>query len=237
MGSLPTVLLDCDGVIVDNRRFEERVTDIVVDTLANNIEISRSEAKAMWDHELRETKGSPFWYDYAYHCDRLGLNGDFVVENAHQRARDLLCSVSGAEETLALLKQYGFTVGVVTDATSWVVRFKLKSLGIDQPSIVFSSSDAGATKASPIYWDTLAKMKPDLQPATFVDNRQVNLVSAQNTFPELSLVRFNMDEHVTTLSQSIAPRSEVAITTAVVTVHDHLQLRSWFLSSLPELVR
>jgi FMN phosphatase YigB (HAD superfamily) len=209
----------------------------VIETIAKESNFSVVEAKENWEQDLRDTKGSPFWYDYAYHCDRLGVDGQSVVKNAHERASNLLSIVPGAQQTLALLIKRGFAIGIVTDATSWVVKFKLETLGIVQPAIVFSSSNAQATKASSAYWRKLSQSQPDIQLTTYVDNRQVNLVSASRIFPTLNLVQFAMDEHVTTLSRSIAPKSEIAATTSMLSVHNHAQLRSWFLSNLPELVR
>ena len=236
MASTPTVLLDCDGVIVDNREFEQRVTSIVIENLAGKARISRGEAAALWKKELQATKGSPRWYDYTYHCNRLGLNGDALVMAAHEDARDSIRSVPGASETLALFDQLGLAVSIVTDATRWVVDFKLKALEIDPPFSIFASSDAGATKATANYWKKLVELQPGLRPMMFVDNRQVNLISAHGLFPKVSLVRFAMDEHVTTLSRSVAPRSESAANTTVITVTNHRQLRSWFRNYLPELV-
>lgn len=237
MSPTPAVLLDCDGVIVDNLLFEQRVTDLIIEHLANKKGLSVFDAKAIWNRELRETKGDALWYDYVYHCNRLGLKGEPLVRDAHEGARKLLIPVPGAQETLRLLKQQGFTVGVVTDATSWVVRFKLGALDLDQPSIVLSSSEAGTTKATPAYWEKLSEiLLVNSQPVSLVDNRQINLVAAHRTFPEISLVRFVMDEHITTLSRAIAPESEISTGITVNTVHSHKQLRSWFLHNQPELV-
>ena len=67
------VLLDCDGVLVDNVNFEPRVTTFTIERLAAHHGIPHEEAQEIWRRELESTRSEPEWYDYDYHCGRLGL--------------------------------------------------------------------------------------------------------------------------------------------------------------------
>lgn len=227
MSDTPVVLLNCNGVIVDNIAFDQRVTEIIVKTLAETAKLAPDEAGRRWQKELSITKGHPSWYDYAFHCDRLGLGGENLSQRAHNEAAELLTLVTGASDTLHLLQQHGLAVGVVTDATSWVVNFKLTRLSIAPLSFVFASTDAGATKASVAYWEKLTRQYEFLKPQVLVDNREVNLHAAADSLPRLKLVQFEKQEHVTTLPTAIAPKSNGSANYLVEVVHDHIQLRDW----------
>jgi phosphoglycolate phosphatase-like HAD superfamily hydrolase len=227
MSDMPVVLLDCDGVIVDNVAFERRVTEIIIDAFAKSATLSIKEAKRLWQEELLATKGHSAWYDYSFHCDRLGLDGASLSRWAHRQAADLISFVQGAQETLGLLQEYGLEVGVVTDATNWVVDFKLSRLDLDSISFAFTSTDAAATKASHAYWDKLSKQYEYLDPWVLVDNRQINLHAAADALPNLSLIQFDKQEHVMTLPEAIAPQSNGSKGHPVQIIHNHSQLRKW----------
>jgi FMN phosphatase YigB (HAD superfamily) len=230
MSDMPVVLLDCDGVIVDNVAFDRRVTEIIIDVFAETAGVSAGKAARLWREELFQTKGHPSWYDYAFHCDRLGLDGHRISRKAHSEAANLLTFVPGAMETLDLLQEHGLGVGVVTDATSWVVEFKLHRLGLESISFTFTSTDARSTKASHPYWDKLVERFEYLKPQVLVDNRQVNLHAAADSLPTLKLIQFEQQEHVMTLPTAIAPSSNGAASYSVEVIHSHDQLRSWLIS-------
>jgi FMN phosphatase YigB (HAD superfamily) len=232
VSDMPAILLDCDGVLVDNLAFERRVTQTIIETYAKSARLSTLEAADKWRLELSETKGHPSWYDYAFHCNRLGLEGNKVSERAHREAASLLTLVHGAEDTYRLLQEYGIQVGVVTDATRWVVNFKLSELGLNSISFVFSSNDAAATKASSAYWEKLVEQFEHFSPRALVDNRQINLFSASVRLPSLSLVQFDMEEHVMTLPSSVAPKSNGSSERSVKVVHNHKELQAWVIRNL-----
>ncbi|MGD0373178.1 MAG: HAD family hydrolase [Streptosporangiaceae bacterium] len=227
MSDMPAILLDCDGVIVDNVAFERRVTDLIITAYADNARLTIEEATRGWQHELSQTKGHPSWYDYAFHCDRLGLDGKQVCERAHFQAAHLLTYVDGARESYRLMQEYGLQVGIVTDATSWVVDFKLDRLGLHSISFVFASNEALATKSSTSYWERLVSQYEYFDPLALVDNRQINLLAAKTLLPDLSLVQFEKQEHVMTLPLAQAPTSNGLYDNTVKIVHDHHELQHW----------
>jgi phosphoglycolate phosphatase-like HAD superfamily hydrolase len=234
MTDMPAMLLDCDGVIVDNVDFERQVTETIIAEYANFAKLTIREATKEWNEELALTKGHPSWYDYAFHCDRLGLNGKKVSRHAHIEARHLLKYVDGAQDTYRLMQEYGLQIGVVTDATSWVVNFKLSQLGLDSISFVFTSDKAMSTKSSPGYWKKLVEEHEYLEPRALVDNRQINLLSAKTLFPTLSLVQFEKQEHVMTLPMGVAPKSDGSYDNTVSIVHDHSELQRWIINNVGE---
>ena len=232
LNDAPGILLDCDGVLVDNLDFDRRVTRTIIKAYARKAGVSMFDAEGAWSNELSETRGHPLWFDYAYHCDRLGLDGPALSEYAHLEAAELLTVVPGAVETHQLLQKQGIAIGVVTDATSWVVHFKLRTVGFDSLSLVFSSSDASATKATHEYWQRLAQQFRHFRPRALIDNRPVNLLTARQSIPALQLIQFVRHEHVTTLPSSVAPTSHRSHDEPVTIIHSHNELRAWVMGNM-----
>lgn len=228
----PAVLIDCDGVLVDNLEFEQQVTASIIQVYADQSGISLTEAEVRWAHELSDTRGNERWYDYGFHACRLGLDGIRVAREAHYAARDLLKLVNGVEATITLLQEYGLQACVVTDATRWVVEFKLSALGFSSMLPIFSSTDALATKASSSYWRKLNEQYMDLHPKVLIDNRQVNLVTASTHINSPHLVQFDKEEHVMTLSTTVAPTSEVYDESLIHVVRNHVELQHWLKTNI-----
>src|SRR5215470_4968003 len=84
-GEYRLVLLDCDGVLIENTAFETRVTKTLVEELARSRRISIATASALWSEELSSTRQDWRWYDYGYHCQRLSLDAAKIVSAAHVR--------------------------------------------------------------------------------------------------------------------------------------------------------
>lgn len=232
MSDTPMILIDCDGVIVDNLSFEQQVTKIIIEILARHDDISFSEAEIRWSQELSATRGNHRWYDYSFHASRLGLDGIEISRSAHYASRDLLRIVNGVDATLSLLQEYGLQACVVTDATRWVVEFKLSALGLTSMLPVFSSTDASATKATDEYWTKLSKRFSSFAPKALIDNRQVNLSTASHLIGRSHLIQFDKEEHVMTLSTTEAPTSERFGDDYIHVVHNHGELQAWLKANI-----
>jgi FMN phosphatase YigB (HAD superfamily) len=227
-----SVLLDMDGVLVDNIDFEQAVTDFIVDRLAAQLDTRHENASTRWQWELHETKSDPQWFDYDFHCLRLGLPG--LAREAHEACVSALRLVPGAEKTLALLAKADMPVGVVSDAMAWVVQFKFAALGLLQPAFVVSSEQAGAPKSSHIFWESFKKNFPEEAACIFVDNRLVNLHIAGKVIPNMDLICFVGDEHALRLSGIIEPnRYPVKSSENPITVvADHAELTDCIIERL-----
>ncbi len=226
------VLLDCDGVLVENTAFERRVTKTIVSELAELRGVSLAHAGALWSEELSSTRRDWRWYDYSYHCERLGLRPRTTVRNAHLGAAHLLSVVPGARDTLSALRTNGYIVGVATDATQWVVRYKLDRLRIDIDGPIHTSDTLMSTKAKREYWLQVASRSDGVPPCLLVDNRDENLAAAREVLA-LKTVRFLRHEHVTTLSHSVAPLSRQHAKGEYRSAADHRQLRAALHEVLP----
>lgn len=227
MADSPAVLIDCDGVLVDNLDFEQQVTRTIIETYAEKADVSIDDAMSTWSTELSATRGDKKWYDYSFHATRLGLDGMQVARDAHHKARSLIRLVTGADATLTLLQEYGLQACVVTDATRWVVDFKLSVLGLSEAVTIFSSTEAAATKATNEYWLKLAELHPSFDPKALIDNRRINLSTANRLIGLPYLVQFDKEEHVMTLSTTEAPTSEGQSQDHIHVVRDHDELRAW----------
>jgi FMN phosphatase YigB (HAD superfamily) len=223
MRSHPGILLDLDGVLVDNVAFENAVTEYILSRLAAELDLDPGSASAAWRRELQESKGNPEWCDYDFHCRRLGLPD--LARDAHQACIASLSRVREAERTLAMLAEAGARVGVATDAMSWVAYFKLEALDLPRPAFMMSCDRAQARKSSPRYWEAFQKAFPEEAATVYVDNRLANLHAAVEIIPGLDLVFFVGDEHV--LRTGIVdpnPPDADSSGNAVTTVADHPEL-------------
>ena len=57
MPDVTTVLLDLDGVLVDNVAFEKAVTDSIVQQATFTLVLPEADARERWDRELAMTAG------------------------------------------------------------------------------------------------------------------------------------------------------------------------------------
>ncbi|MEY2422863.1 MAG: 5-nucleotidase [Acidimicrobiaceae bacterium] len=234
----PTALLDLDGVLVDNVAFDHEVTAFVVAALASDRGVNELEGRRLWESELAATRGDPQWYDYEHHCARLGLSGD-VARSAHDEALPALRIVAGATSTLEHIRERGYDVAIVTDAVRWVAQLKLSTFGHVPIDTIFSSDSQASAKSSLRYWKTI-RSRHDIEPVCLVDNRRENLASAVSALSGIPVVEFHMDEHVTTLSDAIAPRDSDRSRPSAVgndrsSVSNHHELRCWLSRVLPRL--
>lgn len=227
------VLLDCDGVLVDNTAFDRNVTLLLVERLASNRRIDIDEAEKVWARELASTRPHWRWYDYSFHCKNLGLSrADQIVHEVHLESAELLGEISGVSETLEALTLNGYTVAVATDATAWVARFKLDRMGIKLAGKVFASDTVEATKATAGYWHRVARARVDGPAKVLVDNRIENLRQARDVLG-VQTIRFEWHEHVTTLSPSVAPVRHRIDHRSTASVAGHEELRWALQEALP----
>lgn len=216
------VLIDLDGVLIQNVAFEREVTSRLISELSAIRHLDIPQASAAWQDELRATRDSPRWYNYEFHAQRLGIPSPKVVE-AHRRALPLLAEVPGARTTLATISNLGIASAVVTDATSWVAELKLTECKLRRYlGPVLSSEAWDAPKSTDLYWESLAHFLGQ-SPLVVIDNRSDNLHAAQRAFPDAVLVHFNCEEHAQSLSSTLSPARIIASSRNSV-VHDHATL-------------
>jgi phosphoglycolate phosphatase-like HAD superfamily hydrolase len=136
-----------DGVLVDNLSFDGAVTDFIVSALAEQRSITRVGAKRAWERELAESRTDCRWYDYDFHCQRLGLSN--LASEAHAALTDRLRPVPGARVTVDLLRRSDTEVVVATDAVRAVAEFKLGHLGLNADRIIYRSEGTCAVTTFP----------------------------------------------------------------------------------------
>jgi phosphoglycolate phosphatase-like HAD superfamily hydrolase len=152
------VLFDLDGIIVDNLNFEEEVTRRIIEILSQSREISIRDASILWNETLEKHRYHPRWHDYQFHCQALSL--DDVWKEAHILSQGELCKCAKIDEAILSAKKFG-PCWIVSDATDWVVEFKLKNLGLEkQFTEIFTVDRCANHKGSVGYWNTVEKNLP-----------------------------------------------------------------------------
>lgn len=220
----PIALLDMDGVLVDNVSFDGAVTKFIVSALAEQRALTLASAKRAWERELAESRTDCRWYDYDFHCQRLGLAN--LASEAHAVLADRLRLVPGAGLTVDLLRRSHIEVVVATDAVPAVAEFKLRHLGLNADRVV-SSQLLGATKASSAYWARLREELGDRPVLVLIENRLDNILAARSELGRSTLyVRFAFHEHVTRLPARVtASEWSLDASNDILTVRTHATLR------------
>lgn len=219
-----TVLIDLDGILIDNIAFEESVTRFIVDRILVLKSVPRHRAVTLWEESLSRERESVKWYDYDHHCSNVGIPA--LSMEAHQQSVGRLRQVPGARGTWDLLIKYSDEVCVVSEAPRWVMEFKLHALGFNGYTTLLSSQDVGKLKSNPDFW---LKLKKGLRTSVmlYIDNKIQNLMSALASMHKLACIYFDRVEHSMALPDTKRPADfgEVSSNLAVRVVRDHFELQ------------
>lgn len=191
-------IFDLDGVLVDNVAFEHAVTDCIVAELACRRKIRDDEARGVWHKQLEKSAGHARWFDYAFHCEALGL--EEVYREAHWASGHTLNVCEGIEAAVELAKKHG-ECWIATDASGWVTAFKLQTLRIPAYlfSEIFDSTNCRAHKGMPEYWRAVHGMLSARQAhGILIDNRSDRLSAAQAVIKSLDCILVDAEDHIVT---------------------------------------
>ena len=195
MAKSAPVLFDLDGVIIDNCRFEQRVTSFIISELASKRGWTLNQAETAWKASLSENRDAPRWHDYAFHCENLGLGN--VWQTAHIASRRFLSPVPNIEKALAVASHCG-GCWIASDATLWVIHFKLQAVGIDANTFVetFSLDRCGLSKTRDEYWLAVRDcLTPKTDFCVYVDNRLDLLAKASAIIERIRLIWLPTPDH------------------------------------------
>lgn len=199
-----TALIDIDGVLIDNIAFERKVTEYLIQKLAEKRNLEANVAREYWDKELSETKNDIKWYDYDFHCANLGLPR--IAKEAHQSALSYVKVVKGSLNTWGYLKSRGIYKIVVTDTREWIAKMKLRAVNLNDYENLYSSAERSSKKDMEMFWCAIEDELPTQTEAILIDNKISNIEVALKTIKNLKAIYFRFDEHVSTLSSSYKPK-------------------------------
>lgn len=219
------VLVDVDGTLVDNLAFEKLVTKVIIRHIAKLRSLPIALATQLWEESLFHERNSLQWYDYDYHCAKLGVPSLSV--EAHQKALGHLHEVTGARTTWNVLVEHFSGIYVVSEAPVWVMRLKLATLGFHGYADLLSSQDIGAPKSTPAFWLQLKPAILRYSPSVVIDNKACNLASASKVMGKLTYVLFGRREHSMTLPERIRPANSLKCSAPLdhCLVHSHSELQ------------
>lgn len=219
------VLVDLDGTLVDNLAFEKLVTRVIISHIAELRSIPIALATQLWEESLFHERNSLQWYDYDYHCSKLGVPS--LSMKAHQKALGHLHEVTGARTTWNVLAEHFAGIYVVSEAPTWVMRLKLATLGFRGYVDLLSSQDIGAPKSSAAFWLQLKPAVLRYSPSFLVDNKACNLAGASMVMGKLTYVLFDRREHSMTLPERIRPANSIKCSAPLnhYLVHSHSELQ------------
>lgn len=234
-GKNTVILIDLDGILVDNTDFEESVTCQILEHIAKAKNISTHMAAELWHKSLHSERESVKWYDYDAHCANLGVTP--IAKKAHEYAIDKLREVPGARKTWDLLRCKNIEIYVTSDAARWVIEFKMRLLGFDGYTRLFSSQEIGAPKNSDRHWLILKSEIPENGRLFLIDNRIDNLVAAKKILRRLICIYFRQAEHATAFLKKtkLGELPDSVSESYIITVRDHSELRSLLMKLIGNL--
>jgi beta-phosphoglucomutase-like phosphatase (HAD superfamily) len=214
------VLFDLDGVIVENARFEELVTECLIQTLAQFRRFSIDQARKAWDETLEKNRTNPRWHDYSLHCESLNLGDAWIA--AHKSSGESLCRFEAIQETLALCKQATAT-WITSDASRWVVEYKLNAVEISPSTFneIFTVDRCGANKSDPHYWRQVRDCAAGAN-VVYIENRIDKIHAALKIMPECVGIWVNEAEHGKVYE--FGPIDDVKVENALIYESNHLTL-------------
>ncbi|SIO35426.1 FMN phosphatase YigB, HAD superfamily [Singulisphaera sp. GP187] len=192
-------IFDLDGVLVESLDFERAVSDLIVQTIGIDRHLSRKEAERLWLSTLRTHRDHPRWHDYGLHCSALGLTDEW--KSFHEQVRQLICPMPSVLESLQS-SHYAGSCWLASDATQWVVEFKLRAAGINLTEFdeVFTLDRCLASKGHHEFWEKVKACVPNEEThLIYIDNRDDRLLTAAEVLPKCSLVKIIAEDHPTSL--------------------------------------
>lgn len=167
---MKAVLFDVDGVLIDNRKYEEKNLEYIFNFMSKKMRISYDEAKNRFWAVTKDHRNKKEWHDWRIYCEKLGL-GD-VWREAHIKNVDYLKIMDGAKELLERLHKRCQLV-IASDAIRDVVEIKLKHLKlIDFFDLIVSQDEAGEIKRDTKFFTYILKrLHLDPEDCFCVDNR------------------------------------------------------------------
>ena len=221
--SIPvTIIFDVDGILVDNVQFEEEVTTYIIRRLAEKKKIGMEQARQRWFATLEGHRDHPEWHDYALHCRTLGI-GD-VWRHAHESCRKMLKKFPGVDQAIDIARQGG-RCWVASDATRWVVDFKLAEVDLKRHfDEVVTASRWTLNKGEKEYWEKLARLLPkEDSPLLFIENRYDRISAALDVLRQCVCVWVRTPDH--TEKMGFRSRSKCSYNeekSVVVSTHESL---------------
>jgi FMN phosphatase YigB (HAD superfamily) len=190
------ILFDLDGVIADNVEFEEEVTKRIIEVLSQIRNISLLESLSLWNETLEKHRYHYRWHDYGLHCRALSL--DDIWKEAHISSQSLLRKCTHIDRAISVAREMG-PCWIVSDATDWVVEFKLKVLGLEADfSEIFTVDRCGNHKSSDEYWAIVEKSLPTKQcPVILIENRYDCIIASCNILKNCAAIFVKWPDHPT----------------------------------------
>jgi FMN phosphatase YigB (HAD superfamily) len=195
------LLIDLDGVLVDNVEFEERVLLKISEAIAVKQNITNNDAYNLLKTEISKPVEGRDRFRYDYQCKKFDID-DSVWQNAHIECSNYLKKFDDTEmflQEVASLKSYDIII--ISDTTRWVLNFKLNTLKINNFDIsTFSQDEALSFKGEKKYWDKIFEIMKGknlfYSDIIYFENRLDRIENAKKWYPELLGVLILQSEHL-----------------------------------------
>lgn len=173
------IIIDLDGVLVDNVKFERKVLKYFLEKIMQKYKVSEREAEEMFWKVGKKSKGKKEWHDWRIYSKKLKL-GD-VWKKAHQKNLKYLKLIKGAKNFLFQLGKEGHKLILATDAIRPVVILKLNYFKLTKFfHLIFSQDDIGYIKNDEKYFKEIVKfVKASPENFVIIDNRLEGIRSAK----------------------------------------------------------
>jgi putative hydrolase of the HAD superfamily len=174
-----TVLVDMDGTLLDLAFDNFFWQELVPKTYAEQRQISEDDARLEVMAQYRAREGSLAWYCIDHWTDALGLD----LRALKWRHSDRISYLPRATDFLAMIRQLGKQLLLVTNAHRDVLAVKVARTGLDrQVDAMVSSHDFRAPKESAEFWQRFAGTRPFDPARTLLVEDSLSVLAAARQF-------------------------------------------------------
>ncbi len=124
------VVIDLDGVLINNIIFEEKVLNYIFRKISEKYKINLKEAKEIFWEAGKNLKGKKGWHDWRVFCKKLKIGE--IWKEAHLKNLRYLKLVKGSKEFLSSLKKDGHKLILASDAIKPVMEIKIKYFNLQK---------------------------------------------------------------------------------------------------------
>ena len=172
------IILDLDGVLVDNLEFEGKVLDYILRAISEKYRVNLKKAEEMFWEIGEKYKGRKEWHDWRIYCKKLGLGN--IWKEAHLKSLKYLKLVRSANRFLKNLKKDEHTLILASDAIRPVLEIKLNYFQLEEFfDFIFSQDETKCIKEDVKFFKSILKeVKAPPEEFIVIDNRIDRGISA-----------------------------------------------------------
>ncbi|MEM5793744.1 MAG: HAD family hydrolase [Candidatus Aenigmatarchaeota archaeon] len=165
------VIIDLDGVLIDNLIFEEKVLEYFFKRISKKYKVSLKEAKKIFFKFAEKLEGTKEWHDWRIFSRELKLGKTW--KEAHLKNLKYLKLIKGSKKFLLKLKKDEHKLILASDAIKPIIKMKIGYFELEKFfDDIVSQDDTKCIKSDTKFFEfILKKWKEPKENFIIIDNR------------------------------------------------------------------